>query len=130
MKMSFGIIYSKIMVLVYPPGILLLPPLLKCGAKHSPSGGRNRKNRVPAHKHALGLCNKNRTSKSPQIRTSQDTFLRNTKNFESRNYQLSRCPGWPTLAGLVFQSVPQKLTNMKNFESHEIYSNLSKFKTF
>ena len=58
MKMPFGIIYSKVMALVYPPGILLLPLLLKCGAKHSPSGGRNRKNRVPAHKHALGPCNK------------------------------------------------------------------------
>ena len=58
MKLTFDIIYSKVMALVYPPGILLLPLLLKCGAKHSPSGGRNRKNRVPAHKHALGPCNK------------------------------------------------------------------------
>ena len=58
MKLTFDIIYSKVMALVYPPGILLLPLLLKCGEKHSPSGGRNQKNRVPAHKHTLGLCNK------------------------------------------------------------------------
>ena len=57
--------------------------------------------------------------KSPQINIPTDMFLRNTKSFHSRNYQLSGCPGWLFSAGLVSQSGPQKLKNMKNSESHE-----------
>ena len=70
MKMRFYIIYSKIYAILYPPGILLAPTLSICGAKHSPSGGRIRKNRVPATKSTLEPCNSNLKIK---ISTDQKT---------------------------------------------------------
>ena len=46
--------------------------------------------------------------------------MRNSKSFNSRNSQLSRCPGWLALARLVGQGDPKKVENMIIVESHEI----------